>query len=92
MRPGRQSLWQPWAPWLCFQSVILHARARVTILIGPALGALFFSGGPAAHPNARRQSTHLYLPEPELRWMLTKLVTKVKDKNKKKYTVQVLGP
>jgi len=24
--------------------------------------------------------------------MLTELVTKVKDKNKKKYTVQVLGP
>ena len=26
-------------PWQCFQSVLLHSRARITIRIGPALGA-----------------------------------------------------
>jgi len=39
---------RPCRTW--FQSVIVHSRARIAILIGPTLGALFPSGGPIQDP------------------------------------------
>ena len=30
---------KPWEPWHCFQCVIVHSRARITIRIGHTLGA-----------------------------------------------------
>jgi len=44
------SLWKPWEPWHCFQSVIVRSRARITILIGTTLGALSPIGGPIQDP------------------------------------------
>ena len=47
LHPTPEVLWKPWEPWHCFQPVILHSRARITIPTGHTLGALFPEAGPS---------------------------------------------